>query len=366
MTGAGHDGTGLSDVAGVRRRPTSMDVARVAGVSQSAVSRVFSKNTNVSATMEARVRAAAAKLGYRPNVLARSLITGRSRIIGLVVGYLDNPFYPDVLERFSEALQALGYHPLVFTTGRGAVDVERVVSELMDYQVDGIVLASVNLTGELAARCRAADLPVVLFNRRTSAGDDGRGVSTITAANVDGAGRVAEFLLDGGHRRIAHVAGWLGSSTGADRLAAFRATLEAAGQGLHALEAGDYDRAAAAAAARRLMARTDAPDAIFVGNDHMALSVMDVLRHELGADVPGDVSVVGYDDVPMAAWPSFDLTTVRQPAGRMVDAAVAEIMALIEAPAARLPVHRVLEGPLIVRGSARVPADRGRAPEDPT
>ena len=334
------------------RKVTAMDVARAAGVSQSAVSRVFTSGASVSPAMEARVRAAADALGYRPNVLARSLITGRSRIVGLVVAYLDNPFFAEAVERLSHALQAEGYHLLIFTLGNSGADIEGVVAELMDYQVDALIAASVDLSGALVARCAAAGLPVVLFNR----GIDGAGLSAVTSDNAAGGRRVAAFLAAGGHARIAHIAGWQGSSTGRDRRAGFEAGLAARGMAPLAVTDGLYRRDAAAEAARALMARPDPPDAIFVGNDHMALAVMDVLRFDLGLSVPGDVSVVGYDDIAQADWPAYDLTTIRQPARRMVEACVAEVLARIEAPG-RAPSRILIDGPLVVRGSARIPEE---------
>jgi len=326
---------------------TSLQVAARAGVSQSAVSRVFSGASASAATAE-KVRQAAAELGYRPNVLARSLITGRSRIIGLVVAYLDNPFYPDALERLSRALQARGYHILIFMAGNDAAEVDQLMNELLDYQADGIITASVGVSPGLVQRCEAANIPVVMFNR----GQEGTSLAQVTSDNLAGGRRVAEFLLAGGHRRIAHVSGWQGSSTGRDRTTGFlqelaRQNAECVGQ-----IDGMYRRDDAAEAARRLMAQA-APDAIFVGNDHMAFAVMDVLRAELALDVPGDVSVVGYDDVPMAGWPAYDLTTVRQPVGQMVEATLDALLGAIEGRTVP-PVTRV-DGPLIVRGSARVP-----------
>ncbi len=333
---------------------TSLDVARLAGVSQSAVSRVFTPGASVSKKMSTKVREAAEELGYRPNVLARSLITGRSRIIGLVVAYLDNPFYPDAMERLSAALQARGYHLLVFLAGNSDADVEQVIDDLMDYQVDGIITASINLSGELTARCAQEGIPVVLFNR----GISGSGLSAITSENRVGGARVAEFLLAGGHTRIAHISGWQGSSTGVDRLKGFVERLEVAGVTPHGVEDGMYDRATASDVARAMMARSAPPDAIFVGNDHMALAVMDTLRFEMGLSVPGDVSIIGYDDVPMAAWPSYDLTTVRQPVNRMVGATIDTLLGEIEEGQPPGQVTEI-EGPLIVRGSARVPEGWG-------
>jgi DNA-binding LacI/PurR family transcriptional regulator len=332
------------------RKITSVDVARLAGVSQSAVSRVFTPGASVSKKMADRVRAAAAELGYRPNILARSLITGRSRIIGLVVAYLDNPFYPDALERLSAALQARGYHILVFLAGNSDDDVATVIQDLMDYQVDGIITASINLSGELTARCRAAGLPIILFNRDIAES----GLSAVTSDNRAGARAVARFLLAGGHRKIAHISGWLGASTGRDRREGFVQELTAQGAALHAEADGLYKRAAAADAAEAMMRAPDPPDAIFVGNDHMALAVMDRLRFDMGLSVPGDVSIVGYDDVPMAAWSAYDLTTVRQPVNRMVAQTVETLLAEIEsgqAPGTTIEI----DGPLILRTSARRP-----------
>jgi DNA-binding LacI/PurR family transcriptional regulator len=338
------------------RKVTATDVARRAGVSQSAVSRVFTPGASVSEAMARRVRAVAEELGYRPNVLARSLITGRTRIVGLVVGYLENPFYPEVLEVLSAALEALGYHILVFHAagGEGEEDVERIVGELMDYQVDGLVTASVHLSDRLVARCRAAGLPVVLFNR----GLPGSGLSSVTSANRAGGAAVARFLLETGHTRIAHIGGLQTASTGLDRWEGFRDALAAAGQAVHAVSFGDFDRVRAITAARDMMDSAAPPDAIFVANDHMALGVLDELRHGMGVDVPGDVSIIGYDDVPAAAWKAYGLTTVRQPVDRMVAATVEILVGEIEQGAAPGRVAEV-EANLVIRGSARVGTNFG-------
>jgi DNA-binding LacI/PurR family transcriptional regulator len=287
---------------------------------------VFTPGASVSAETAAKVRRAADELGYRPNVLARAMITGRSRMIGLVVSYLENQFYPEALEALSNAFQRRGYHVLVFMASQRAGNIDTVLEEILDYQVDAIVMASVAMSSELTARCEAAGVPVVLFNRMQ---DDPR-LSGVASDNVAGGRRVAEFLLAGGHERIAHIAGWEGASTTRDREAGFREGLEAGGAKLWARGVGDYTMAGAQDAARRLFRPHTRPDAVFVGNDHMAFAVMDVLRFDLGLEVPGDVSVVGYDDVSIAAWPAYALTTVRQPARRMVDATVDLVMTRIE------------------------------------
>ena len=326
---------------------TSLQVAQRAGVSQSAVSRVFTPGASASAKTTEKVRKAAAELGYRPNMMARAMITGKSRIIGLVVAYLDNQFYPLALERLSNALQAKGYHILVFTASNSRDDIEEVMQELLDYQVDGIITASVGMTNDLTARCQAAGIPVVMFNR----GQKGAAVTSVTSANHAGGRRVAEFLIACGHQDIAHINGWQGSSTGQDRQQGFCAALAEHGRTPRIAE-GLYSRDAAAAATRALMDHDAPPDAIFVGNDHMAFAVMDTLRGALGLRVPDDVAVIGYDDVPLAAWPAYDLTTMRQPVGRMVQATVDTLLDRIANPAA--PAQKIeIDSPLIERGTTR-------------
>ncbi|MCV6594527.1 MAG: LacI family DNA-binding transcriptional regulator [Silicimonas sp.] len=328
---------------------TSAQVAQRAGVSQSAVSRVFTPGASASKATAAKVRKAAQELGYRPNSLARAMVSGKSRMIGLVVAYLENQFYPTALEALSNALQARGYQLLVFTAPNSTEGIDQVVEDLMAYQVDGIIAASVSITSDLAGRARAAGIPVLLFNR----GQAGDGLSNVTSANRKGAELATRFLIEGGHRRIAHIAGWQGSSTGRDRQAGFLAAMEDAGLAPFALVDGMYDRATAMGSARDLVRSSPRPDAIFVGNDHMAFGVIDALRGE--GLVPGrDISVVGYDDVPLAAWEAYDLTTIRQPLNRMVEATVEILTAQIDAGDT---AHQTIEieGELILRGSARLP-----------
>lgn len=309
----------------VENKVTSLEVAARAGVSQSAVSRVFS-GASASAETRAKVRAAADALGYRPNVIARSLITGRSKIIGLVVAYLDNPFYPDAIERLSNSLQERGYHIMMFMMrNQDAEEVQRVFEALMSHGVDGIVAASLGMSDVLTKRCADAGVPVVLFNR----GQEGQGLGQVVSTNRAGGALAARAFVDAGHQRIGMITGWMGSSTGRDRRDGFVNQLLEMGAALAAERDGLYEREAAANAAQSMVEEHHA-DAIFVGNDHMAMAAMDMLRGQMGLSVPNDVAIIGFDDVPMAAWPSYDLTTLRQPVNRMVAAVVKQLLARIE------------------------------------
>ncbi|BBU57514.1 LacI family transcriptional regulator [Mameliella alba] len=329
-------------------RVTSIQVARRAGVSQSAVSRVFTPGASVSKATREKVLQAAEELGYRPNVLARAMITGRSRIIGLVVAYLENQFYPEVVERLSVALQKEGYHVLVFMSSPTVGDVQDVMREILDYQVDGIVLASVSMSSVLAARCRDHGIPVVLFNRE----QDESGMSSVTTDNYQGGRAIAAHFAAAGHQKIGYIAGLEEATTQRDREAGFRDGLEEAGLTLTARELGNFEYAQTRAAALEMFAGRDYPDAVFVCNDHMAFAAMDVIRFKLGLRVPEDVAVAGFDDVPIAAWPAYDLTSFRQSINRMIAQTVKILLRRIEDR--ETPPERItLDGELKLRGSTR-------------
>ena len=330
---------------------TALQVARRAGVSQSAVSRVFTPGASVSEKMATKVREAAEKLGYRPNILARAMVSGRSRIVGFVVAYLDNYFYPEAIEKLSNALQAKGYHVLMFMASQTTGNIDDVVDEILDYQIDGLIFASVALSSTIVGRCQAAGVPMILFNRR----QDMEGVSSITSDNFAGARKVGEHLISCGHKRIGYIAGWEGASTQRDREAGLMAALSAHDMKLFAREVGNFRKDEAIDAARAMfdVAVDQRPDAVFVANDHMAFFVLDVLRSELGLSVPEDVSVIGYDDVPPAAWPAYNLTTVRQRANLMVQETVDTLIQQIEQPGNFTPRQVAIDGPLILRGTSR-------------
>lgn len=327
---------------------TSADVARLAGVSQSAVSRTFSPGASVSPDMRQRVLKAAEELGYRPNAIARAMISGRSRLIAILVAYLDNQFYPVLLEQLARALQERGFQVLLFMTDMG--DQDTVVQRVMQFQVEAIVMASATLSSSLADECAKTGTPVLLLNRYVPASPS----SSVTSDNLEGGRLLAHFLVDGGHGRIAFIAGHEDSSTSRDREAGFCKGLAERGMTLHARAVGGYTFAGAAEAARRLFRQGDRPDAVFVANDHMAFSVMDVLRGELKLRVPQDVSVVGYDDVPEAGWGGYALTTVSQSSSDMVAATVDILMEQIAEQRVRRRAA-ILPAKLVIRGSARLP-----------
>ncbi len=230
-----------------------------------------------------------------------------------------------------------------------AGNIDDVLEEMLDYQVDGVIAASVAMSSDLAARCNAAGVPVVLFNRA----ENNERLSAVTSDNIDGGQKVAKFLIAGGYKRLGYIAGWEGASTQRDREAGFIEELKKHKRSLYAREVGNFNMDEARQAARKMFTAREIPDAVFVANDHMSFAVMDVIRFELGLKIPEQVSVVGYDDVPVASWPAYDLTTVRQPVNRMVAETVSFLLECIVGQKTNTRQIQI-EGPLIVRGSTKI------------
>lgn len=329
-------------------RVTASDVAKAAGVSQPTVSRVFTQSASVDPEKAERVRAVARELGYIPNLVARSLNSGHSFRIGIVLAHLKNAFFGYALQRLSKALNAEGYSVTVYFAGNSSDDVDAIIDDLMADQVDGIILASISLSNTLVSRITKTGIPCVLFNR----GQTGSDASMVTASNFEGGRAATEHLIKTGHKRIAHLAGWRKALNGVERMEGFLAAMRAAELEPVACIDCHFRRNVAMDETRKLFQEADVPDAIFVANDHMAFGVLEVLKEELGLRVPEDVSVIGYDDVAMASWKTFDLTTVRQPMGQMIDATTKILLNEIKDDTQAAEKVEI-PGELILRGSTR-------------
>ncbi len=330
-------------------RVTSLDVAKLAGVSQSAVSRALTPGASISAAMKRRVTEAAEELGYTPNVFARSLITRRSDIIGVVMGEVTGAFYAEVLDRLGRSLQERGQR-MLFAGAPLDSGPDQAVQELLHYQVAGIVITSATLSREMAARCAAAGAPVVLLNRKPPPGE----ASSVRCDSVDGGFLAGDLLARAAHARFAFIGGEPGAFSSKERERGFANALAAHGKAIAVRAEGGFTYQGGFAAARDLLRRPTPPDAIFCGSDAMALGAVDAAR-VLGLRVPQDVSVVGFDDIPAATWEGYRLTTIRQPVERMVERTLEILFAQIERPGGKRVVEQIA-GELMVRGTARLPA----------
>jgi len=324
---------------------TSTDVARLAGVSQSTVSRTFSAPEKVAGETRERVRAVAGKLGYEPNAIARSLITQRTNFVGIVMADISSPFYPYVLEKFTERLQEADRHVLLFNAARDQ-NVDDLLPLALQYRVDALIITSATLSSEMADECMRRGTPVILFNRYVV----GSSANAVSCDNVEGGRTAADLLLDAGHQRLAYVAGKANTSTSVDREKGFVEQIRQRGHREPVREQGNYTYESGLNAAKRLMSAAKPPDVIFCANDIMALGAVDAVRHELGLKVPEDVGIVGFDDIPAASWPSYSLTTIRQPVNQMIERTLHLLVERLESPGAE-PVLELLNGRVIRRGS---------------
>jgi DNA-binding LacI/PurR family transcriptional regulator len=295
-------------------RATSEDVARLAGVSQSTVSRVFSNSTRISAATRERVLQAALQLEYRPNNLARGLITKQSLLIGIVMAGIDTAFAPYVLEKLTIRLQADGYKVLLFNVGN-ALSADELLPVALDYQVDALITTSAIVSEEMAAVCARFRTPLILFNRRVGS----ESVNSVSADDFAGGQLAAEAMIRAGIERPALVSAPAYTSTGRARSRGFYTTFARLGLPPPVEVGGDLSYDKAFAATCELMSRSPKPDGIFAASDLMAMGVMDALRYQLGYRVPEEVQVIGYDDIPAASRLAYELTTIRIDLDAMID-----------------------------------------------
>jgi len=332
-----------------RSRVTSSDVAKLAGVNQSTVSRALSGDGNVSPETRKRVEDAAETLGYSPNAIARSLITRQTNIIGIVTADITIPFQPYVLEKFIQKLQAIGKQVLIFTAAPDQ-KVDDLLPTALQYQVDALIVMSATLFSKPLYDCSRGGTAVVLFSRYMEGGF----VSSVSCDNLAAGRMVADFLLDIGHHRLAYMAGDPDSSTNRDRQQGFMTRLwEREAAKPLVVESNRYTYDAGYAVALPLLKRGNPPDAIFCSSDSLALGTIDAAR-EVGIAIPDKLSVVGFDDIPMAGWNAYSLTTVRLPVEEMIDATIQ--LALEQTGGASAPVATRFPGTLIQRKSSRVAA----------
>jgi LacI family transcriptional regulator len=322
----------------INPKPTSHDVARVAGVSQPTVSRALRDDTQVSPETRQRVRAAAEQLGYVPSRRGRSLATQSTDHIALVVGALDNPFYTDAVNHLHTRLSAIGHRVVVVTDEPYAPPSP---DALTDGSIDGVILTTATLDATLPGALAARGVPVVLFNRATD-----EGIDACVSENERGAALAAGEIARLGHRRVGAIFGPEDTSTGRDRERGFRAALESARLTLpdSRVRRGSFTFHTGEQALPELLDQRHPPTAVFCANDVIAIGALNA-AHRLGLSVPGDVTIIGFDDIPMAAWALFSLTTVRQDLARMADTAVrmlADRIAQPDRPAQRVTVPTTL------------------------
>ena len=329
---------------------TLKEVAERAGVSRAAVSRTFTPGASVSAGMRAKVELAANELGYAPNALASSLTTGRTKLIGLIADSFHNPLILEVFDLFTRGLQDRGLRPLLVNLS-DATDPAASLRMLRQYSVDGVIVASSTLPSSFAGSFRTAGLPIVhAFGRPRPAPD----VHVVGIDNI-ACGQMAAGALRGcGYRRVGFLGGPETATSTQDRAAGFLGSLaddpkvRASASFAHA-----YSYDAGRAEMQRLLAEGAPAEAYFCGDDLLAVGALSAIR-DAGLTVPGDIGLIGLNDMEMARWQNIGLTTIRQPVADIIAAAIDLVVATIEnpdlAPEVRLFPCRVIERQTLRQG----------------
>ena len=338
------------------RPVTIVDVAREAGVSYATVSRVINNKNSILPDKRARVLAAMQRLGYVPNLQARKLAGGRSHVVGLVVHDVWSSYAFEILRGIDEELAA-GKYDLMLYTSRQRPSTESIyVNALSQGLADGLLLLLPSGLENYVERLREQRYPFVLIDHQGLEG----GAPAVVATNYRGAYAATRYLIQLGHRRIGFITGNLSVAAARDRLAGFRQALSD-----HSIDAdaelvqeGDFFHPRAHARAQRLLRLDPPPTAIFASNDVSAFGVMEAAR-EHGFEIPRDLSVIGFDDLPQSSYMHPPLTTVRQPLEEMGRVAARLLLATIRDPQ-RAPERIELPTELVVRASCAVPKEVSR------
>ena len=336
-----------------RARPTIYDVARLAGVSTATVSRALNGTGQIAPGTRAAIEAAIEQLGYRPNTIARSLVTKSTQTIALLLPDITNPFYAELVSGIQERALAAGHTMLLCTTEGDPEREEQYLSLLRAKQVDGALVDGLRLPPDRIAHFVREGLPIVCLDRDLNS----TSVPLVQVDNRLGARLATEHLLSLGHVRIAHVAGADDLRISEERVEGYREALQAAGLEPDSalIETGGFTEVGGHDATVRLLERDPHFTALFAANDLSAVGAIAALA-SVRRRVPKDVSVVGFDDLRLAAYTSPPLTTVHQPAKEIAEVATRLLIDLTRGK--RIVRQRHLLAPRLVVRQSTQPLDR--------
>lgn len=326
---------------------TLKDVAMKAGVSTSAVSRTFTDGASVSDKMRRKVEKAANELGYSPNFLARSLTTRRTKLIGLVSNNFHNPIFLEVFDLFTRGLQDRGLRPLLVNLSN-ETDPEHSVQMLRQYSVDGVIVASSTLPPAFSKAFRDKRIPVVnTFGRYSSSPE----VHVVGIDNAEAGRMAARELIERGYKNVGFLGGPEDATSTQDRLKGFleETTKHPDIQASHSF-AKQYSFQAGRVEMLRL-AKGNVAEAYFCGDDVLSIGVLSAVK-DLGLSVPGDIGVIGLNDMEMSSWENIALTTIQQPIKQIINSSVELMVAMLDEPD-RYPEARLFPCRVIERDTLR-------------
>lgn len=333
---------------------TLKEVAEKAGVSRSAVSRTFTEGASVSAKTRQKVEDAANILGYRPNALASSLTTGRTKLIGLVSNNFHNPIFLQVFDLFTKSLQERGLRPLLVNLS-DKLEPENSVRMLRQYSVDGVIVASSTLPPSFAKAFKDAGMPVVhSFGRHANAPD----VHVVGIDNVECGRMAARSLIERGYRSVGFLGGPESATSTLDRYAGF---VEEMNRHPQIKCTTSYAEAYSFDAGRQEMLRlleTKPAEAYFCGDDVLSIGALSAIE-STGRKAPDDIGIIGLNDMEMAGWANINLTTIHQPIQQIIASSVELITAMLDDPD-RFPEARLFPCHVVERGTLKKPCNEAR------
>lgn len=292
---------------------TIKDVAKLAGVSVSTVSRVLNTSGYVEKNTEEKVIEAIKQLNYKPSQIARGLVSKKTKTFGLVLPDITNPFFPELARGAEDEAGKQGYNIMLCNSDWDVGKERMYLNLLSEKRVDGIILVGSRIHDQYLTSWVDVEAPVVLLDRNSELD-----IHSICTNNTLGSYLATKHLLDQGYRRIAHIAGATSSPSAQQRLAGYQKALEEYGFSIDMtlVTEGDYRMSGGSTGMRRLLSLKNVPDAVFCGNDLMAVGALEVLQ-EAGLKVPTDIGLVGYDGIALSKYVYPKLTTVLQPTYEM-------------------------------------------------
>jgi DNA-binding LacI/PurR family transcriptional regulator len=336
--------------------PTIKDIAKRVGVSHSTVSRALSGSALIAPETTERIRLAAAEMGYQPSAAARSLKTKRSRVLGVIVSSMDDPFFAEILQGIEDTAQASGYSLFIASSQRDPERGQKVARSMMEHRADGVIICSTSFSAEQSQQLQDGGFQIVVINNQ--AAENFR--YSIFHDDVDGARQITRHLIDLGHRRIAYLGDSLSGRTSLDRLTGFHSEMDSAGlvvppEYIYEVPGGTPELGATSV--NHFLDLPERPTAIICFNDMLAIGLLKALQ-QAGLEIPADISITGFDNIRFSTYTNPPLTTFDQPKRYIGMEATRLLLGLLH-PEAEIHADRseikILRGRLLKRKSTAAP-----------
>ncbi|WP_153723653.1 LacI family DNA-binding transcriptional regulator [Sporosarcina cascadiensis] len=329
---------------------TVIDIAKKAGVSQSTVSKVLNNYPTISKETREKVLDAIKELEFYPDLVARSLVTKKTKTIGLIVGDISNPFFSETAKVVITDAREQEIDVIISDTDYRLENLELALRNMVGRRVDGILVASVDRRDTVTTDLAKKEFPIVLFNRHT----DDKGTPYVVTDNEKGSQLAVQHLNDLGHRRIAYISGSLSFSTFHQRYNGYKKALAELNLTIDPMivYSGQVDSEKIKVFLKKVLSLKNRPTSLYAASDQIAITVIDILA-EMGLRVPTDFSVVGFDNIDIASNPHINLTTISQNKQEMAEIALEKLLNIINSKEDELPFQIILEPELIIRSTTK-------------